>query len=403
MADSAQPSPRYPNHPGPLTVDGRWQLPPVGPPDEWPVEAEFQFGKRTGLMARLESYALRLFFTGVIWLPERAHGWLVAGLARLARRLDARHADAGRRFLIQAFGTPGKPGPLATSRPKYANGLTETEREALLLESFRHFFRAACDTERFLLRVPFEKTFEHVRVHLCPRAEEVLRSGVGAVPVSPHVGSWEVASLLLSRMGLSPLYAVAKPVKNRFLSQAMFAAREKRGLRILPRRGAMAAAPKIIAAGAGLGLLLDQRANSRPIFAPFLGRRARCDRSAGVLVRRMKAPVLLLACYRTPDQPTRFELTIPEVIEPEEIAGLSHEGIATRLNQCFERMIEKNPEQYFWLHDRYKDTPLDELTPAEPPVTTPENRPGGDSREPDVSIDGSIAKAPTQTRETPQA
>lgn len=361
MAESAQPSPRYADFPGPLIVDGRWQLPPVGPPAEWPVELEFQFGERTGWGARLESLSLRAFFAVVIRLPNGLYEGLIEGLARLARRFDRRHADAGRRFLTQAFGTPDKPGRLS------ATGLTEDQREVRLLEAFRHFFRVASDTERFLQRVPIERTFDFVEVDLCPRAQEILRSGVGAVPVSPHVGSWEVSSLFLARMGLSPLYAVAKPVKNRYLSEAMFAAREKRGIRILPRRGAMGAAPKVIAHGAGLGMLLDQRANSRPVYAPFFDRPARCDRSAGVLMRRMKAPLLMMACYRDLKRPQHFKLCIPEVIEPEEIAGLSPEGIAARLNASFERMIEQRPEQYFWLHDRYKDTPLDELTPVPPP------------------------------------
>ena len=92
--------------------------------------------------------------------------------------------------------------------------------------------------------------------------------------------------------------------------------------------------------------------------APFFGRPARCDRSVGVLVKRLRVPVILCACTLT-DVPQRYRFEVYEHILPEELKGWDALAIVKRINAAYERMIRDYPEQYFWLHDRYKDTPLE--------------------------------------------
>jgi len=184
------------------------------------------------------------------------------------------------------------------------------------------------------------------------------------VCVTCHVGSWEAALPALPWMGMDPAYGVAKPLKNRPLSISAQRDREARGVRLLPRRGAMAMAPKILRAGGSIGLVLDQRASKRPLLAPFFGRPARCDRSAGVLLKRVRVPVLALACYLT-EKPFHYRIEFFDRLMPDEVAHLEVGEIITRLNRAFERMILKHPEQYFWLHDRFRETP--ETFPTEIP------------------------------------
>ncbi len=112
-------------------------------------------------------------------------------------------------------------------------------------------------------------------------------------------------------------------------------------------------APAVVRAGGTLGLILDQRARTRPILAPFFGRPARCDRSAAVLLKRLRAPIVFAACYKT-GVPWRWRLVAPEVLWPEDLAGKSVEEITGAVNRGLEKLILAAPEQYFWLHDRYR-------------------------------------------------
>jgi KDO2-lipid IV(A) lauroyltransferase len=258
-------------------------------------------------------------------------------LARIVKRLDRRHSDAARGFLRQALGPTMK----------------GEELEARVLQAWRHLFRVTLDTERFHAKVDLARIRERYTISLSPDIQRVLREKRGCIIITPHVGDWEAGSALLPWLGFDPLYVVSRPPRNRPLSLHAQHVRERRGTRLLPRRGAMKHAGEVIAAGGGLALMLDQRARKRPVLAPLFGRMATCDRSAGVLMRRLRAPIVFGGCYLT-ERPFHWDFSMDRVIWPEESAGKSPEEIATRVNQEIERLILKHPEQYFWLHERYR-------------------------------------------------
>jgi lauroyl/myristoyl acyltransferase len=91
---------------------------------------------------------------------------------------------------------------------------------------------------------------------------------------------------------------------------------------------------------------------------PFFGRLAACDRSAGVLARRVKAPLVFAACYRQ-EGPRPYRLVFSRVVLPEDLDGLDASQVMGLVNRETERLILACPEQYFWLHDRYKGLPRD--------------------------------------------
>ena len=84
---------------------------------------------------------------------------------------------------------------------------------------------------------------------------------------------------------------------------------------------------------------------------------------AGVLLRRVKAPIVFYGCYSAPGSDPfrdwRFELRLPAVIQPEELAGLDASEVAGRINLELEKLILHRPEEMFWLHDRFRGAPAD--------------------------------------------
>lgn len=312
---------------------------PTGLTTQWPVPRVPVLGDRDGAWARVEAYGLLAILGGIGRLPIGMQRALTTAIARVARAADRKRSETARAFLRQAFGA-----------------LPERELDERVLDAWRHLVRLAVDWEAFPRRVPIERIRDHVRVELTPDVERVLAARRGSVIVSGHIGDWEVGCGILPWVGFDPFYGVAKPPRNRPLSLHVQLSRERRGFRVLPRRGAMKHAGTILASGGALGLLLDQRARKKPVIAPFFGRPARCDRSAGVLLRRLEAPIVFPVCYLT-EQPFRYRLCFPAVISPEEVRDLRPEEIATRINGVLEAMIRAAPEQYLWLHDRYRGAP----------------------------------------------
>jgi KDO2-lipid IV(A) lauroyltransferase len=185
---------------------------------------------------------------------------------------------------------------------------------------------------------------------------EALALRRGRILVGPHLGDFEAGALALPHLGLSPVYAVSRPPRNRYLSIAAQRQRDARGYRLLHRHGAMEDVAKILDAKGSLILMLDQRARRRTTIAPFFGRPAHCERAPAILMRRMSVPVFTVWCEAL-ERPWQYRIHFTRVFEPKDFARASPEEIATALNREMEHMILSAPEQYFWLHDRYRKAP----------------------------------------------
>ena len=67
--------------------------------------------------------------------------------------------------------------------------------------------------------------------------------------------------------------------------------------------------------------------------------------------------VVLFCTYLDKIKPS-FRVEFAGVLWPEDVAGAAPEEIAAKINGWFEDAVRRYPDQYFWLHDRYRDTPL---------------------------------------------
>lgn len=326
-------------------VDLWGSAPPAGAGLEWPVPWQPVWGESNGLASRASAFAARAAVAGATRLPEGALALLLSSLSGAAARFDRGHTRAAHEFLGQALGE-----------------LPRAELARRTRRSYLQLLRVAVDSERFLRLVPRERIAQHVEVEASPEARAVFARRKGCLMVSPHLGNWEVPMLVLPTLGVHPLYGVAKPPKNLYLSRAVQASRERNGSRILSRKGAMAAAPAILKAGGTIAMVIDQRTSGRAMLVPFFGRLARCERAPGVLLKRQRVPIVLSHCLEGP-KPLTYRIFFTDVLEPDEWGRREVEEIALRINQGLERLIRAHPEQYVWIHDRYRDTPR-ELAPG---------------------------------------
>jgi len=314
----------------------------------WPLPWMPVEGTRAGIGARLEYAAVRACTFCVLLLPNFALRRVVGGLARLAKRFDKSHTRSATVFLRQALG----------------DAPTEAEIDARVLQAYRHLIEVSLRADGWKKRVLAADWRDRCIIETSPEFEAL--KGKGSIMVCPHLGDWEAAGAFLYRLGFGPIYAIAKPPKNRPLSRYIQRTREARGVRMLPRRGGIQHAAQVIEGGGILCLLIDQRARERGVLVPFFGRDALCDRSAGVLLKRLKAPITVGAVTLT-GEPYHVRVDAQTVLQPEDFASQSVEQIIARINTEMEALILKNPDQYFWLHDRYRGAPaLDQPAPLEP-------------------------------------
>ena len=175
--------------------------------------------------------------------------------------------------------------------------------------------------------------------------------------LTAHLGSWEVGAVAIAEL-LGGAHGIARITKNPLLNDWLLGTRQQAGLRIHPRRGGFRALARALENGE-VGLqVVDQNQRLRGVFAPFFGKIASCERAAMSLALRKGYPVVVGAALRR-GYAFRFDLVVGESFHPE-VTGDKHRDLlaaVTRANQAIEKLIRLAPEQYLWIHDRYRTQP----------------------------------------------
>jgi Kdo2-lipid IVA lauroyltransferase/acyltransferase len=177
--------------------------------------------------------------------------------------------------------------------------------------------------------------------------------GRGVVVATAHTGNWDVSACGATRwiaraLGLR-VTVVTKRLSWRALDRYWQHLRAERGVRLVD-------APGAAAAGGVVALLVDQapeRASGVATLS-FMGRPARHDLAPALLAARAKAPILVMLGRRGADGVHRLELC--ETIEPEALRGgpRAIEAATARIAGAVERFVRAQPEQWLWLHRRWK-------------------------------------------------
>ena len=197
------------------------------------------------------------------------------------------------------------------------------------------------------------------RVKLGPIAPavELLNRGGPAILITGHLGNWEVLGAGLSLLGY-PLCSLARPIDNPLVNQWLLGIRQKRGMRIITKWDAADDMVRVLRSGGVLGLIADQNAGSRGTFVPFFGRLASAHKSIALLALTQNAPIICGYARRLgPD--FRFEFGVTDVIGPEQWADQRDPvyHITARYVHAIEEMVRRWPEQYLWMHRRWRRRP----------------------------------------------
>lgn len=296
---------------------------------------------------------------------ERQHRWewrLARALEVVLRRLPeplALAAGAGLGSVLRSVGIRRRvvDANLARAFPD----LPPHRRAQLARAVYRHLGREVVATVRFLALPPEERRRRTTIV-----GEDALRQaldrGRGALLVTGHFGNWEVAAAALAARGY-PMAAVVRPLRNPYLNARLEAARHALGYRTIHQRRAPVEVPQWLRRGGLVGLVADQDAGRHGVFLPFFGMLASTPRGPGVLARRARAPALAGFAFRLPGRAARYRIELERLPDAEPT-----EALLRAFHARLEAAIRRAPEQYFWLHQRWKTAPARE--PVHPSAGT---------------------------------
>lgn len=269
------------------------------------------------------------------WASRIFGGLLFYGLPRRRRiALDnLRHVYSA---------TKGEPEITAIARKSFASFIASLFEAAKLMSA-----RSDAETQALLhaSREEFDGLFR--------KAREIHEKSGGCIFVTPHIGNWEFLPYIGFHAGI-PVVFVVRPFDNPYVEKLLFAQRSKSGQSVTPKTNAITLLQLALRQGKSVGMLPDQ-STMKAITVDYLGRAATATPIPAILAIRYNRPIVVVACCRRGED-LDFEGYVGDPLwpvkcasEPEEIRRLTE-----AMNRDMEAIIRKHPEQYFWMHDRWK-------------------------------------------------
>jgi phosphopantetheine--protein transferase-like protein len=246
---------------------------------------------------------------------------------------------------------------LSNLRRVFGESLCERELRRLAQAYCAHFARFLMEFVRLPLMRP-EQQKAWVRVENIESPIRAHEQGKGLLVLTGHFGNWEVATVA----GLTqfPQYRrlfhfVRRPLKPFWLNAFVTRRFRRWGFGTLPKRGSLDSILDLLASGAILVYVLDQHAAANEgVTVDFLGHPASTFKSLAILALNTGAAVIPAGCWREPDgtHVLRFEEALP-LIESDDVGEAIRQNTRA-YNTALERMLLRHPEQWIWMHRRWK-------------------------------------------------
>ncbi len=282
----------------------------------------------------------RLAAMGLTAFEPEANLKTAAWIGRLIHAVDKKHRVRMQKHLRIAF-------PEAT----------QTQLDVLGVKSFEHFMQLVMEVLHTPRVIHPDSWPAHVRLRNMGPAIKLLNSGSPAILVTGHLGNWEVLGALLAVLGY-PCHAIARPLDNVLLNDWLLGVRERRGMQIITKWDASDKMVEVLSGGGMLGFIADQNAGDKGMFVPFFGRLASTYKSIGLLAISQRVPVLCGYAHRMGNR-FEYEMGVMDIIRPEEWEAQRDPlfYVTARYMLAIENMIRLRPEQYLWMHRRWKSRP----------------------------------------------
>jgi KDO2-lipid IV(A) lauroyltransferase len=199
---------------------------------------------------------------------------------------------------------------------------------------------------------------ESVRVENHEAALRAWQQGKGLLLLTGHFGHWEAAmsaGLTAVQQCRGMFHLVRRPLKPNWLNELIIRWNRRSGLGTLGKRDSLDDLLQVLARGEVVIFVLDQHAAKREgVFVDFLGHKAGTSKSLAIIAELTGAPVVPTSCWREPDgtHVLRFEEALP-FIECDDPGELLRQNTRA-YNAALERMLLRHPEQWIWMHKRWK-------------------------------------------------
>jgi len=231
--------------------------------------------------------------------------------------------------------------------------LSAQERRKLARKNYRWFARFCMDVlhmDAWQGRTSEVTNFNNLQI-----LDEALTEKKGVLLVSGHFGNWEMIPSSLAELGYPVSMYVGRQT-NPLTNELQNTARANFGVQTIDKgKRATLQMAKALAANKIIAMLIDQNDNKSDLFVNFFAKLASSSKGTAAFHLLRKSPVVLVTCPYVGD---KFEITFQRISF--ELSG-EHEQdsleISQKITAELEKVIRQFPEQYFWMHRRWRARP----------------------------------------------
>ena len=201
-----------------------------------------------------------------------------------------------------------------------------------------------------LTAMPPEEILRRVKVENIEAMAREFRAGVPVVLVLSHLGTWELFAQLMPKfVGFVRNASVYQKLGNRFIDEHVRRTRSQTGLELFDRQAGFEPVIELLRSGGGVGVLSDQHAGDHGLWTPFFGRLASTSPLPALLAKRTRAAIIAAGVYTI--GPARWRMVFTERFDQ---PGGSVAELTSRINEIIEKQVRVAPEDWFWVHNRWK-------------------------------------------------
>ena len=198
--------------------------------------------------------------------------------------------------------------------------------------------------------MPPEKLAPYVETENLDLVHREMHAGRPVILLLSHIGNWELFAQLVPHYAkYARIGTVYQKLGNRYIDQDVSRKRAGTGAELFDRTEGFHKPIELLRSGGLIGILGDQHAGDHGVWTPFFGKLASNSPLPGLLAKRTGAAVIAAAVHT--EGPARWRMTFtPRLDSP----GDSVNAVTAAANRTIEQQIRKAPEDWFWVHNRWK-------------------------------------------------
>ncbi|MBI2058835.1 MAG: lysophospholipid acyltransferase family protein [Nitrospirae bacterium] len=210
-----------------------------------------------------------------------------------------------------------------------------------------------------LPRIRSDNLEQYIRFENEHHYAEAIRAGKGVIGFSGHFACWEWVACHTLRYPTMNVGVIVRPIKNPYVDRYVNSLRRSKGLQVFDMRDSFKPMLGHLRNGGHVAFWIDQNClRGEGIFVDFLGRPACTFKGFSLLSLRSGSPLMPLFALRDPSD-GRMIIRYEPPIFPSREGGLDRatHDLTQRCTAVIERFVRQYPEQWFWLHNRWKTKP----------------------------------------------